>query len=132
MRLFRRRPRSRFPADMAAWLQTFGRYRLDQTTSRVGGAGLWERIGPLYEDAKTDPDGFLADLAVVVAGDRGGFATLGAAGVVWELFGADALEIPAALPLIDAGIAMKTARGLPGLAFTGYEMQRVRTLRGQA
>ena len=132
MRLFRRGPRTRFPADLAAWLETFGRCRLGQTTSRVGGASLWERLGPLYDGAKADRDGFLVDLAALVEGDRAGFATLGAARVVWEIFGEDAPHIPAALSLIDAGIAMKTARGLPGLAFTGYEMRRVRTLREQA
>ena len=131
MRLFRRGTRSRFPADMAAWLETVGRNRLDQTTSRVGGAGLWDRLGPLYQDARADRDGFLADLAALVAGDRRGFMTLGAAGVVWEIFGEEALHIPAALSLVDAGIAMKTARGLSDTAFTGYEMRRVRTLRGQ-
>lgn len=130
--MFRRRPRSRFPADMAGWLETFGRHRLDQMTSRVGGAGLWERLGPLYAEAKADPEGFLGDLAAFVAGDRGGFMTLGAAGVVWEIFGEEALRMPAALVLVDAGIAMKQARGLPDRAFTGYEMRRVRALRGQA
>jgi hypothetical protein len=114
---------------MAAWLETFGRYRLDPMTSRVDQTNLWDRLPWLLEDATADPDGFLTDLASFTAGDEGGFVTLGAAGVVWELFSGKALDIPAALPLIDAGIAVMTARGLPGAAFTGYEWQRVIQLR---
>ncbi|MEV6343788.1 hypothetical protein [Actinoplanes sp. NPDC051851] len=129
MRLFRRAPRSRFPADMLPWLESFGRHRLDGFTSRVDTEGVWERIAQFIEVVKTDRDGFLGDLAALVADDRGGFATLGAAGVVWEVFGGEALRIPGALVLIDAGIAVKQARGLAGIAFTGYEWQRVQELR---
>jgi hypothetical protein len=114
---------------MVRWLDIFGRYRLDSLHSRIDGEFIWNRLGPLLEEARRDQDGFLADLGALVADDRGGFPTLGAAGVVWEVYGADAFDIPAALPLIDAGIAFKQARGLPGGAFTGYEMQRVHQLR---
>ncbi|WP_199516482.1 hypothetical protein [Nucisporomicrobium flavum] len=127
--MFRRTARSRFPADMLPWLETLGRHRLDTLNSRVDPAALWDRIAQLIEDAKQDRDGFLADLAALVENDRGGFATLGAAGVVWELYGGDALRIPGALVLVDAGIAVKQARGLPGAGFTGYEWQRVQELR---
>jgi hypothetical protein len=127
--MFRRTPRSRFPADMLPWLETFGRHRLDSVNSRVDPAALWNRIALLMEDAKRDREGFLADLAALVEDDRGGFATLGAAGVVWELYSGEALRIPGALVLVDAGIAVKQARGLPGAAFTGYEWQRVQELR---
>ncbi|MEV6851131.1 hypothetical protein [Actinoplanes sp. NPDC051411] len=130
MRLFRRGPRSRFPADMTAWLETFGRHRLDSSSIRVDSDTLWRPLPVFLEDAKADPDGFLTDLAEFVAGDRSGFVTLGAAGLVWELFSGDALRIPAALPLIDAGIAMKRERNLPGLAFTGYEWERIHAQRG--
>ncbi|UQU64000.1 hypothetical protein COUCH_34325 [Couchioplanes caeruleus] len=129
MRLFRRTPRSRFPADMLPWLETLGRFRLDSFTSRVEPGALWDRIAQLMEDAERDRDGFLADLAALVEHDRGGFATLGAAGVVWEIYGGDALDIPGALVLVDAGIAVKQARGLPGARFTGYEWERVQELR---
>jgi hypothetical protein len=117
---------------MAAWLETFGRHRLDPVNSRVGDARLWERVGVLYEEAKIDRDGFLADLAQFVTDDRGGFRTLGAAGLAWEFYSEDALRIPGALVLIDAGIAVKTARGLPGAAFTGYEWERIQQLRDRA
>jgi len=129
MRLFRRRPRSRFPSNMAAWLELFGRHRLDSRSVRIDSDTLWGPLPGFLEDAKADPDGFLTDLAAFVAGDRTGFVTLGAAGLVWELFSEEALHMPAALPLIDAGIAMKQDRHLPGLAFTGWEWDRVQTLR---
>jgi hypothetical protein len=61
----------------------------------------------------------------VVRGDQGGFATFGAASLTWELFGDKALRLPAALPLIDAGIQFKLARGLPpAMTLTGHELQR--------
>ncbi|GAA3934113.1 hypothetical protein [Actinoplanes auranticolor] len=124
MALFRR-SRSRFPADMPRWLETFGRYTFD-LHSGIDDGEMWSRIATFHEMARSDRDGFLTDLRAVVADDRGGFATFGAARVVWELFGGDALHLPAALPIIDAGIAFKRARGLPTGALTGYEMQRLR------
>ena len=114
---------------MVRWLETFGRHRLDPLDSRVDPDLLWSRIALLIEDARTDRDGFLAGLAALVADDRTGLATLGAAGVVWELYGGDTVHIPGALALADAGIAVKQARGLPGAGFTGYEWQRVLELR---
>jgi hypothetical protein len=129
MRLFSRHRPSRFPADMAAWLETFGRARLDPLFSRVDSAAWWERVPQLCEVAKDNQDGFLADLAPYIADDPGGFVTLGAAGLVWEVLGSDVLSIPAALPFIDAAIAVKKARGLPGLAFTGYEWERLHSRR---
>lgn len=128
MRLFRRGPRSRFPPEMTAWLETFGRHRLDSSSVRIDSDDLWRPIARLYEEIKADRDGVLTDLAAFVAGDRSGFVTLGAAGVVWEILGEQALRVPAALPLIDAGIAVKRDRHLPGLAFTGYEWERMRAL----
>jgi hypothetical protein len=41
------------------------------------------------------------------------------------MYGGDCLRIPAALPLIDAGIDFKFARGLSGFHLTGYERQRL-------
>lgn len=131
MRFFRRPARSRFPADMMSWLDNFGRMRLDNQQSRVDSADVWPRIAAFIEEAKSDRDGFLADLTAFVADDPGGFATLGAAGVVWEMFSGEALDIPAAHPLIDAGIAFKRARGLPTAALTGYEMQRLAHIEGK-
>ncbi|MEV4343862.1 hypothetical protein AB0J83_05230 [Actinoplanes sp. NPDC049596] len=130
MRLFRRESRSRFPADMVPWLENFGRRWLDTHNSRVDPADMWERVAIFIEQEKSDREGFLADLAALVADDRGGFATLGAAALVWELYSDEALRIPGALVLVDAGIAVKRARGLPTAALTGYEMQRLHHVDG--
>jgi hypothetical protein len=125
MGLIRRTPRSRFPADMARWLDTFGRYSFDPQNSGVDGSAIWNSFGPLHAYATSDRDGFLAELRALVADDTGGFATFGAARLVWEMYGGDCLQIPAALPLIDAGIDFKLSRGLPRTMFTGYESQRL-------
>lgn len=131
MGLFRRTPRSRFPADMRQWLEIFGRYSFDSFHSRVDGGDMWNRMGPLLEYATADREGFLAELRAVVAGDEGGFVTFGAARLVWEMYSSECLRIPSALPLIDAGIDFKLSRGLPGMTFTGYENERLAQLRGQ-
>lgn len=125
MAMFRRTPRSPFPVDMLRWLEIFGRYSFDRQRSGIDGSDMWSRLGPLHEYATNDREGFLTGLRAVVAEDRGGFATFGAACVVWELCGGDALRIPTALPLIDAGIEFKRSRGLPTMMLTGYEMQRL-------
>jgi hypothetical protein len=132
MGLFKRAPRPRLPVDMPRWLERFGRYSLDAQHSGIDGDDMWDRLGPLHEYATSDQAGFLADLQAVIEGDRGGFATFGAARLVWEMFGGDCLRIPAALPLIDAGIEFKHSRGLPSMMLTGYEMQRVAELRERA
>lgn len=132
MGLFRRTPRSPFPADMLQWLEVFGRYSLDVQHSGIDGQDMWSRLGPLYEHATGDPEGFFVALHAVVARDEGGFATYGAARVAWELLGSDCLRIPAALPLIDAGIDFKMSRGLPTAMLTGYEMDRLGKLRQQS
>ena len=116
---------------MLRWLEIFGRHSLDPQHSGIDGSDLWSRLAPLHEYSSRDREGFLAELAAVVAGDQGGFATFGAARVVWEMFGGEALNIPAALPLIDAGIAFKRSRGLPDLMLTGYESQRLAQRRQQ-
>lgn len=131
MGVFRRSPRSPFPDDMLRWLEVFGRYSFDVHNSGIDGDAMWNRLGPLHKYATSDREGFLTALRDVVAGDQGGFATFGAARLVWEMYSGDALGIPAALPLIDAGIEFKISRGLPSLRFTGYEMQRLDQLRKQ-
>ncbi len=131
MRLFRRPPRSRLPADMVRWLETFGRFTLDAFHSGIDSDGMWNRFGPLHEYATSDRDGFLAELHAIVAADQGGFVTLGAARLVWEMYSEDCLAIPAALSLVDAGIEFKLSRGLPPAMLTGYEMQRFLELREQ-
>ncbi len=131
MGLFSRASRSSFPADMLRWLEKFGRYSLDAQHSGIDGGDMWNRLGPLYEYATSDREGFLAEMQAVVATDQGGFATFGAARLVWEMYSGDCLHIPAALPLIDAGIEFKRSRGLPTAMLTGYEMQRLAQLREQ-
>ncbi|HZN74174.1 MAG TPA: hypothetical protein VFC00_21100 [Micromonosporaceae bacterium] len=116
---------------MLRWLEIFGRYSLDMQHSGIDGGDMWERLGPLHEYATSDRAGFLAELQAVVAGDQGGFATFGAARLVWEMYSGDSLHIPAALPLIDAGIEFKCSRGLPTMMLTGYEMQRLAQIREQ-
>lgn len=132
MGLFRRAPRShrsRLPADMLRWLERFGRYALDPQHSGVDDTDIWGRFGPLHEYATGDRAGFLAEIQDLVAADQNGFATYGAARLVWEMFSEEALRIPAALSLVDAGIRFKLARGLPSAMFTGYEMDRLFQLR---
>jgi hypothetical protein len=131
MSLLKRRP-SRFPADMLEWLDTYGRYRLDQWNSGIDGGAVWARLAPLLEEARRDPEAFLTDLEDVVAGARSGFATLGAGGVAWEALNhEDPFSFPAGGRLIDAGIAFKVARGLPPEAFAGYEVARWLNVKGE-
>lgn len=110
---------------MRTWLERFGRHSLDPHTAGIDDADIWKRLGPLHEFATGDRDRFCHELRAVVADDRGGFATVGAAKLVWEMFSGEALTIPAAWPLIDAGIEFKRVRGLPTAMLTGYESQRL-------
>lgn len=123
MRWFSRTRASRFPADMLRRMETFGRYEWEPHSSDLGAGEVRSSVAPFRTDARTDPDGFLADLRTAVAGDLNGFATFGAASLVWELYGAEAVRTPAAWPLIDAGIDFKLVRGLP-CGLTGHEWQR--------
>ncbi|GIF77863.1 hypothetical protein [Asanoa siamensis] len=129
--MFRRDRRPRLPDDMPRWLERFGRHSFDVTRSGIDGGDMWDRIGSLHGWATSDRDGFLTALRAVVAGDQGGFATFGAARLVWEMYGCECLRIPGALPLIDAGIEFKRSRGLPTAMMTGYEMQRVHEIQKQ-
>jgi hypothetical protein len=114
---------------MRRWLERFGRYSFDVHHNGIDGSGMWDRVGALHELATSDREGFLAELTAIVADDRGGFATFGAARLVWEMYGSESLRIHAALPLIDAGIDFKCARGLPTGMLTGYERQRLDEIR---
>jgi hypothetical protein len=109
-------------------LELFGRYQLDPMGSGITSDVFTTCVVPFvdYIDAgEAEQEDFLRDLHDVAAADRGGFATYGAASLTWELFGDRALRLPAAWPLIDAGIEFKLARGLPPAAvLTGYELQR--------
>lgn len=125
----RRATPHRFPIDFLQQLALFGRYELDPHGSGVDGNEVTHTcIIPFVDMIQADEaeqESFLRDLHALVAGDQGGFATYGAARLAWQLFSDKALQLPAALPLIDAGIAFKLARGVPpGMILTGYEMQR--------
>lgn len=109
-------------------LEQFGRYQLDPHGSGLTADVFTSCVVPFVDYLQVDEaeqEGFLRDLYAVITGDQGGFATYGAASLTWELFGDKALRLPAALPLIDAGIQFKLARGLPpATILTGYELQR--------
>ncbi|ROO61556.1 hypothetical protein EDC02_3496 [Micromonospora sp. Llam0] len=115
---------------MLRWLDRFGRFSLDPQGSGVDVDETVNRLGALYGHATSDPDGFLGGLLALVQRDRGGFATYGAARLAWEMYSSEAFRMPAALPLIDAGIRFKLSRGLPpSVALTALEMTRLRQLR---
>lgn len=125
---FRTGTPSRFPSDMQQRLELFGRYQFDPMGSGVKSDVFTTCVIPFVDYIQADQaeqENFLRDLYDVVVADRGGFATYGAASLTWELFGEAALRLPAAQPLIDAGIAFKLARGFPpAYTLTGYELQR--------
>lgn len=120
---------------MLARMDLLGRFELDPLGSGIDSMRISETcIIPFFEDAKADPEGFLTDLFALIGQDRAGFPTYGAARLVWEIFGSKCRTMPAALPLIDAGIDFKRARGLPTAMLTGYEMERLlqRQAQGEA
>jgi hypothetical protein len=126
MLAFRKKQASRFPADMLERLEILGRSGLDVHSSGIDISEVYHRcLAPFYGELETDTDSFLADLQALVVGDDGGFATFGAARLIWEYYGGKCLSIPAALPLIDAGIDFKLDRGLPEDRFNSYELERL-------
>jgi len=128
MKRFSRPTPSRFPVDMQQRLERFGRYQLDPIGSGITSDVFTTCVVPFvdYVNAgEAEQEDFLRELHAVVAADPGGFASYGAASLTWELFGENALRLPAALPLIDGGIEFKLARGLPpATILTGYELRR--------
>lgn len=96
---------------MSDWLEKFGRYELDPFDSRIDGMEIVTRFDGLRDYAIADPGRFLAELEAAVAGDDGGFATFGAARLVWQMLD-DALDRPAAQRLLEAGLDFKLDRGL--------------------
>ena len=125
MRWFEKKQTSRFPADMLRRLEQFGRAEFDPQSGGIDTSLYGQWLVARYHESQADPEGFLADLGALVVGDQGGFATYGAARLVWECFGTQGMRMPAALPLIDGGIDFKLARNLPGGRFTGYEYSRL-------
>jgi hypothetical protein len=116
-------------------LEQLGRFQLDPQGSGLATDVVANCVVPFVDYIKADEaeqEDFLRDLYAMVTGDQGGFVTYGAARLAWELFGEKALQLPAALPLIDAGIRFKLARGLPpAMILTGYELQRFGQWRNQ-
>ncbi|MEV6350827.1 hypothetical protein [Actinoplanes sp. NPDC051851] len=105
--------RRRFPPDMLDQLEMLGRYRLDRHHCGLSPLEVLEPfLSPYMQDITVDRDGLLGELAALVAGDEGGFATHGAACLTWDLLDGEIEDVPAAWPLIDAGIAFKLDRGL--------------------
>ena len=129
MGVFRRRPRPIFPPDMIRWLDRFGRYSLDPVHADSDQLKQEEMLPYCYDHATADPDRFLTELQAVVAHDEGGFATYGAARLVFEMFGGRMLKMPAALPLVDAGIDFQLARGETPAMLSGYELERFGQIR---
>lgn len=108
-------------------LEQYGRHEFDSIHSGLD-SGVYDCVIPfldLIDADEVEQAEFLTELSAVVAADPDGFATYGAASLTWDLFGDEALRLPAALPLIDTGIRFKLARGVPPyLILTGYELQR--------
>jgi hypothetical protein len=113
-------PSPRLRPDVAAWLDTFGRFELDPVSSGIDPMSVGAYFGELSTYAAADPDAFLAELEAAVAGDDGGFAVFGAASLVWRTVH-DAPDRPAARPLLEAGLDFKLARGLRSEYFSADE-----------
>jgi hypothetical protein len=130
MGIFRRGPRPIFPPGMSRWLDQFGRYSADPSHRGREELKEEEMLPYCYERATADPDRFLAELEALVANDEGGFATYGAARLAFEMFGgSEMLTMPAALPLLDAGIDFQLARGKAPAMLRGYEFERFSQIR---
>jgi hypothetical protein len=121
--------RARFPRDMLRRLEILGRFEMDPVGSGIDANQVSQCVMPFYEDAKADPDGFLADLRVLSASDASGFARYGASRLVFELLGHEA-RTDDALAMLDAAIAFKRERGLPSIRLTGYELARWEEVHG--
>jgi hypothetical protein len=120
-------PASRFPADMLRRLERFGRYEANPQGSGIDYMELADQVlAPYVSPANADPQGFFADLQAVVANDRDGYATFGAARLVWELLTGDAKRTPPspAVALVKAGIEFKRAHGL-GISFWETDIARL-------
>src|SRR4051794_34282853 len=84
MAWFSRAPQSRFPADMVQRLELLGRFEFDPRGSGIdGGQVAKDCVVPFYRDSQANREAFLTDLQAVVAADRDGFATYGAARLAW-------------------------------------------------
>ena len=122
-----KRPASRFPKDILGVLERFGRYEADPQGSGIDYNEAVQRLFVAYgREASADPDGFFAEIHAVVANDGGGYATFGAARLVWELLTGPVKDNPpaSALALVKAGIEFKRRHGL-GLSMWEMDMARL-------
>ncbi len=121
---FRRNQGSPFPSDMLQRLDRLGRCKLDMMTAGVDWAEVIHNcIAPFHPQAVADPDKFLSDLLHVIEEDSGGFATYGAASLMYEL-ASERTHSEAGARLVDLAIRFKIQRGLPVGSFTGHEFKR--------
>lgn len=121
---FRRTSRSPFPADMLQRLDRLGRCKIDMMNSGVDWSEVLNNcIAPFHPQAVADPDRFLSSLLHVIEKESGGFATYGAASLMYEL-ASESIHSDAGTTLVDLAIRFKRQRGLPVGSFTGYELQR--------
>ncbi len=101
-----------------------GRFELGNGTSGIDSGQVYSTcIEPFRTEAVADPVAFLAALRAVVQGDDTGFVTYGACCLTFELLSLDS-TYDDALALLDAGIAVKRARGLSSGELKGYEWTR--------
>lgn len=115
---------SPFPEDMRRRLDRLGRCKMDMMNSGIDWPGVInECIVPFHEQAAGDPGKFVSDLMQVIDNDTGGFATYGAASLMYEL-APGIVRTEAGAVLVDRAIEFKRRRGLPLLSFTGYEEDR--------
>ena len=122
-----KRPASRFPADTLNILERLGRFEANPPGSGIDYDEIVQRLFvPYVQPANADPDSFFADLRAVVANDNDGYATFGAARLVWELLTGDTKNNPpeSALALVKAGIEFKRAHGL-GLSMWEMSLARL-------
>lgn len=123
---FSRKPRSRFPADMANRLEMLGRFEFDTISSGVDSTEIWPYcLQPFSQEAQDDPAGLVTDLLEFIRGDDSGFVTYGASCLVLELLPEKTWQNSEdALALLDAGIEVKRVRNLPSASLKGYEWGR--------
>ncbi|GHH56005.1 hypothetical protein [Lentzea cavernae] len=132
MSWFSRKPRSRFPSDMAQRLEMLGRFEFDVHNSGVDSADIFPYcLEPFWPIAQEDPIGLLADLREFVKDDDSGFVTYGASRLARELVDKEHLSTPDALALLDGAIEFKRMRNLPSAMLTGHEWSRWLDVHGQ-
>jgi hypothetical protein len=105
-------------------LDRLGRCKIDMMNAGIDWPEVVTNcIAAFHEQAVTDPGRFLSDLQHVIDQDSGGFATYGAASLMYELV-PENIHSEAGALLVDLAIKFKRQRGLPIGSFNGYELER--------